>query len=65
MKRLFGVKANGFWVCKSENPDVPVFFDNKVDAKKLRDDFNKTHSPVTVHVAPGPDHKRYNGGVHA
>lgn len=58
MKRLFCIKLGDRPL---PGPDgKTLYFDRKDEAKEVRDELIR--NGAQVHVAPGPDHKRYTGG---
>jgi hypothetical protein len=52
MKRLFILRS------KDGKTVEGMYFDNKQAAKKARDELNIKHND-SLHVSPGPDHRKY------
>ena len=58
MKLLFCVVDNKTGELK-ETVGGKRFFDNKMEAKELRDSFKSDMGNHTCHVSPGPNHHQY------
>lgn len=57
MNRLFCLKHAGRIL---PGPDgKPLYFDNKPEAKEVRDELNR--NGADARVTRGPDHRRYHG----
>ena len=60
MKRLFVLRYGKGGAIVHGEDGVPLYFDNKMDAKRIRDERNKTDGRVVVSY--GPDHDKQHGG---
>ena len=58
MKRLFVLKNSGVLVRGEDG--IPLYFNSKMDAKRIRDQRNETGGKVVVSY--GPDHNKYKYG---
>jgi len=60
MKRLFVLRYGKGGALVQGEDGIPLYFDNKMDAKRIRDERNKTDGRVVVSY--GPDHDKYQHG---